>query len=67
MKILDILEKIVSIICPIISIVLSIIALCKSNYAVKQINKIKVGDINKKQEANNNIGSNITQNWGKED
>ncbi len=62
MEILDILEKIVSIVCPIISIVLSVIALCKSNEAIKQVNEIKIGNTDKKQEANNNSGSNITQN-----
>ena len=59
---LNIIEKIVSIICPIISIVISIIALCKSNDAIKQVNKIKIGNIDKKQESDNNNNSTITQN-----
>lgn len=62
MEVLNIIEKIVSIICPIISIVVSIIALCKSNDAIKQVNKIKIGNIDKKQEACNNNNSTITQN-----
>lgn len=61
METLNIIEKIVSIICPIISIIISIIALCKSNDAIKQVNKIKIGNIDKKQEASNNSNSNITQ------
>ena len=60
MDILDILEKVISIVCPIISVVISIIALNKSNDAIKEVNKI--GNIEKKQDANNNINSQITQN-----
>lgn len=62
MEFLDVLEKIVSIICPIISIILSIIALCKSNEAIRQVNEIKIGNIDKKQEANNNVNSSVRQN-----
>lgn len=62
MEILEILEKVVSIICPILSIVISIIALVKSNDAIKQVNKIKIGEINKTQIADNNSDSQITQN-----
>jgi len=61
METLDILEKIVSIVCPIISIFLSVIALCKSNEAIKQVNEIKIGNTEKKQEANNNSNSTVTQ------
>ena len=62
MKILEILEKVVSIVCPILSIVISIISLVKSNYAIKQVNKIKIGEINKIQTADNNSNSQIMQN-----
>ena len=42
MDFLEILEKLVSIVCPIVSVIISAIALFKSNYAVKQVNKIKI-------------------------
>lgn len=61
METLNIVEKFVSIICPIISVIISIIALFKSNDAIKQINKIKIGEIEKKQESNNNDNSIIMQ------
>lgn len=62
MDILEILEKIISIICPIISVIISIIALNKSDEAIKEVNKIEIGGIENKQEASNNINSQITQN-----
>ena len=61
METLNIVEKFVSIICPIISVIISIIALFKSNDAIKQINKIKIGKIEKKQVSNNNDNSIIMQ------
>lgn len=61
METLNIVEKFVSIICSIISVIISIIALFKSNDAIKQINKIKIGKIEKKQESNNNDNSIIMQ------
>lgn len=61
MVILDILEKIVTIVCSIISIIIAVIALCKSNEAIKQVNKIKIGNIEKKQDAINNTNSSIKQ------
>lgn len=61
MEILNLVEKFVSIICPILSIIISIIALRNSNIAIKNVNKIKIGNYEKKQEANNNTNSNINQ------
>lgn len=61
MGFLEILEKLVSIVCPIISVIISAIALFKSNDAVKQVNKIKIGKIEQKQEASNNKNSTINQ------
>ena len=59
MEILNILEKVVSIICPIIAIIISI---KKSEFAIKKVNNIKIGNNEKTQEAINNSDSNITQN-----
>ena len=61
MEILNYIEKIVSIVCPIIAIIISIVALRNSNIAIKNVNKIKIGNYEKKQEANNNTNSNINQ------
>lgn len=61
METLEIVEKIVAIVCPIVSVIISLIALFKSNYAIKQVNKIKIGKIERKQEASNNINSQINQ------
>lgn len=61
METLNIIEKIVSIVCPIISIVISIVAICKSNEAIKQVNEIKIGNTEKKQEANNNKNTTVRQ------
>ena len=62
MEILEILEKVVSIVCPILSLVISIISLVKSNDAIRQVNKIEIGEINKKQIADNNSDSQVMQN-----
>ena len=59
MEILNILEKVVSIICPIIAIIISF---KKSEFAIKKVNNIKIGNNEKTQEAINNSDSNITQN-----
>lgn len=61
METLKITEKIVAIVCPIVSVIISLIALFKSNDAIKQVNKIKIGKIERKQEASNNINSQINQ------
>lgn len=61
METLKIAEKIVAIVCPIVSVIISLIALFKSNDAIKQVNKIKIGKIERKQEASNNINSQINQ------
>lgn len=61
MEMLEIVEKIVAIVCPIVSVIISLIALFKSNDAIKQVNKIKIGKIERKQEASNNINSQINQ------
>jgi len=61
METLEIVEKIVAIVCPIVSVIISLIALFKSNDAIKQVNKIKIGKIERKQEASNNINSQINQ------
>ena len=61
MEILNLVEKFVSIICPTVSVIISIIALRNSNIAIKNVNKIKIGNYEKKQEANNNTNSNINQ------
>ena len=50
MEMLEIVEKIVAIVCPIVSVIISLIALFKSNDAIKQVNKIKIGKIERKQE-----------------
>lgn len=62
MEILNILEKVVSIICPVIAIIISIISFKKSEFAIKKVNNIKIGNNEKTQEAINNSDSNITQN-----
>ena len=61
MEMLEIVEKIVAIVCPIVSVIISLIALFKGNDAIKQVNKIKIGKIERKQEASNNINSQINQ------
>ena len=61
MEMLEIVEKIVAIVCPIASVIISLIALFKSNAAIKQVNKIKIGKIEGKQEVSNNINSQINQ------
>lgn len=61
METLEIVEKIVAIVCSIVSVIISLIALFKSNDAIKQVNKIKIGKIERKQEASNNINSQINQ------
>ena len=61
METLKIAEKIVAIVCPIVSVIISLIALFKSNDAIKQVNKIKIGKIERKKEASNNINSQINQ------
>ena len=62
MEILNVLEKVVSIICPIIAIIISIISFKNSEFAIKKVNNIKIGNNEKTQEAINNSDSNITQN-----
>ncbi|MGM9874445.1 MAG: hypothetical protein ACI32H_00810 [Bacilli bacterium] len=57
----SLIEVIAVIVCPILSVILSAIALFKSNKAVKQVNDIKIGNNEKKQEASNNINSQINQ------
>lgn len=61
MEILNYIEKIVSIVCPIIAIVISIIALKNSNQAINKVNDVIIGNNHKKQEANKNKNSSVTQ------